>query len=194
VKYRVNLYREREEKALRFRKGLVRGAVLVGVVAAEAVLLGLLLASGLEIEGKAREMRREVAGLEERVRNQPTKAGLQDVRILLRSRLARVDWATTLSAVAEAVPAEIVLTEVRGGIGGERGRVDGIEIEGRLTPGTSDLAPVFTFMEALKADPVVSRNFPRVDLGTAKDRGNTFQIICRREEGASPSAATAGSS
>jgi Tfp pilus assembly protein PilN len=182
VKYRVNLYREREEKALRFRKGLVRGAVLVGVVAAEAVLLGLLLASGLEMETKAREMRRQVSGLEARVKSEPGKAGLQEMRTLLRARLARVDWATTLSAVAEAVPAEIVLTEVRGGIGGEHGRVEGIEIEGRLAPGVADLAPVFAFMEALKADPVVSQNFPRVDLGTAKDRGNTFQIICRRGE------------
>ena len=109
-------------------------------------------------------------------------AGLNELRTLIRARLDRVDWATLLTRVADAVPPELVLTEIRGGMGGQRGRMDGIELEGHQVGSTADLAPVLSFIETLKADSVLALTYPVVDLGTAKGQGNTFQIVCRRSK------------
>ena len=76
-----------------------------------------------------------------------------------------------------------MLTEVRGGTGGIRGRLDGLEIEGRLAGASRDLSPAFAFIESLEADSLLADRFPVIDLGTAKGRGNSFQINCRRAGG-----------
>jgi hypothetical protein len=180
VKYRVNLYRERHEKALQFRRGLLRGALVTLMITVETSLLVVLFVSGFQMNARAAVLRREVETLEARARRPTEEVELEDVRLLLRARVQRIDWAPTLSAVAHATPSGVVLTEIRGGIGGEHGRMDGLEIEGRVSGRSLDLDPVLAFIEALQADTTLSGAFPRVDLGTAKDRGNTFQIICRR--------------
>lgn len=181
VKYRVNLYREREEKALRFRQGLLRGAILGSAVGVEFVLIGILLVSGVEIHRRVVDLRESVSRLELQAGNKPDNEGLQDLRKLVRSRLSRVDWTSTLDRVAAAIPDGVILTEVRGGIGGQRGRMDGMELEGRLLRQSRDLSPVFLFMETLKADSVITARFPSIDLGTAEGQGNSFKIICRPE-------------
>lgn len=180
LKYRVNLYREREERAIRFRQGLVRGVLMGTVVGIEALLIGVLLVTGANMHRQGDELRRSVTALEAQARNKPDEAGLNELRTLIRARLDRVDWATLLTRVADAVPPELVLTEIRGGMGGQRGRMDGIELEGHQVGSTADLAPVLSFIETLKADSVLALTYPVVDLGTAKGQGNTFQIVCRR--------------
>lgn len=181
MKYRVNLYREREEKALRFRQGLLRGAILGSAVGVEFVLIGILLVSGVEIHRRVVELRSSVTRLELQSRNKPDNEGLMDLRKLVRSRVSRVDWTSTLDRVAASIPPGVVLTEIRGGIGGQRGRMDGMELEGRVIRESRDLSPVFVFMEALKADSVIVNRFPSIDLGTAEGQGNSFKIICRPE-------------
>lgn len=179
MRYRVNLYREREERALRFRQGLLRGTLMGGAVGLEVILVGLLLFAGFQMRSRADDLRQVVAELETRAREKPDPDGLRDLRTLLRARLARVDWTGVLHAVAEATPKELLLTEIRGGVGGERGRMDGMELEGRLIVSSRELEPVFAFMEALKADSLIASRFPSVDLGTAQGHGTTFKIICR---------------
>jgi len=180
LKYRVNLYREREERAIRFRQGLVRGVLMGTVVGIEALLIGVLLVTGANMHRQGDELRRSVTALEAQARNKPDEAGLNELRTLIRARLDRVDWATLLTRVADAVPPDLVLTEIRGGMGGQRGRMDGIELEGHQVGSAADLAPVLSFIETLKADSVLALTYPVVDLGTAKGQGNTFQIVCRR--------------
>ena len=187
LKYRVNLYREREDRALRFRQGLVRGVALGTVVGLEFLLIAMLLFSGIQMKRQAAELSMSLARLETPVGPKPDSAALLELRTLVRARLARVDWASTLSAVSKAAPPGVVLTEVRGGIGGVRGRLSGIILEGRLVGSSRDLSAAFEFIEALKTNPVIAESFPIVDLGTAKGQGNSFQIICRRGGENSPS-------
>lgn len=180
LKYRVNLYREREERAIRFRQGLVRGVLMGTVVGLEVLLIGVLVVTGANMHRQAEELHRSVDALEAQAREKPDEARLNELRTLLRARLERVDWATLLTRVADAVPPQLVLTEIRGGMGGARGRMDGIELEGRQVGSSGDLDPVLAFIETLKADSVLAGTYPVVDLGTAKGQGNSFQIVCRR--------------
>lgn len=182
MKYQVNLYREREERAVRFRQGLVRGALVGGAVGLEILLVGILLVSGFSMRSRGREMDRIVDRLESEAGTKPDRADLQELRTLVRARLGRVDWTGVLGAVAAAAPPEVILTEMRGDMGGRRGRMDGLELEGRLVSNSRELAPVFAFVEALKADSTLAAVFPSVDLGTAKGQGSTFLIICRRDD------------
>jgi Tfp pilus assembly protein PilN len=182
LKYQVNLYREREERAVRFRQGLVRGALVGGAVGLEILLIILLVVSGFSMRNRGRDLDRIVDNLEQEAETKPDRADLQELRTLVRARLDRVDWTAVLGAVADATPPEVVLTEVRGDIGGRRGRIDGLELEGRFVTPSRELAPVFAFVEALKADSTVSAVFPSVDLGTAKGQSSTFLVICRRGE------------
>jgi Tfp pilus assembly protein PilN len=180
LKYKVNLYREREERAVRFRQGLVRGALVGGAVGLEVLLVALLLVAGFSMRNRGRQLDRIVDTLEQEALAKPDRDGLRELRSLVRARLDRVDWTAVLGAVAAATPPEVILTEVRGDMGGRRGRIDGLELEGRFVGQTRELAPVFAFVEALKADSTLSAVFPSVDLGTAKDQNSTFLIICRR--------------
>lgn len=181
MKYRVNLYREREERAVRFRQGLVRGALVGGVVGLEVLLIVLLVIAGFRMRSVGNELRQSVSDLETRAQLKPASEDLQEMRTLMRTRLSRVDWTGILGAVAASAPREVVLTEIRGGMGGRRGRMDGMELEGRLVGSSRELAPVFAFVEALKADSTLASTFPSVDLGKARGQGSTFLIICRRE-------------
>jgi Tfp pilus assembly protein PilN len=180
LKYRVNLYREREERAIRFRQGLVRGVLMGTVVGVEVLLVGVLVVTGANMHRQGEQLRHSVSVLQTQAREKPDEAGLAELRTLIRARLDRVDWATLLTRVADAVPPQLVLTEIRGGMGGQRGRMDGIELEGHQVGSGADLAPVLSFIETLKADSLLAQSYPVVDLGTAKGQGNTFQIVCRR--------------
>jgi Tfp pilus assembly protein PilN len=175
----VNLYREREERALQFRQGLVRGVVLGVVAGLEILLIAMLLVSGQQLKNQADRIRTSVTALETRMGPRPDNQELHQLRTLIRSRVDREDWASTLSAVAAAVPPGLLLTEVQGGVGTQRGSINGLELKGRLEGTDRDLAVVFAFIAALEADSVIATRFPVVDLGTAQGRGNSFQIICR---------------
>jgi ABC-type lipoprotein release transport system permease subunit len=186
VRYRVNLYREREDRALRFRQGLVRGALIGIVVGVEALMIGVLLVSGIQMQRQTRELERSVTALQNQAAQKPDSADLQELRTLMRARVDRVDWASMLTAVSRCTPAELILTEVRGGTGDRRGQIRGIELEGRLLGSSTDLSPVLRFIETLKADSVLAPVFPYVDLGKARGQGNSFQVVCRPEPGTRP--------
>ena len=179
LRYRVNLYREHEERALRFRQGLVRGTVLGVVAGLEILLIAMLLVSGQQLRNQADRIRTGISSLDARMRPRPDNQELHQLRALIRTRVDREDWASTLSAVASAVPPGLLLTGVQGGVGTQRGAINGLELKGRLEGSDRDLSVVFAFIEALEADSVIARRFPTVDLGTAQGRGNSFQIICR---------------
>ncbi len=179
MRYRVNLYREREDRAIRFRQGLVRGALIGVVVGLEALMIGVLLVSGVQMQRQSRELERSIGVLQNQAGQKPDSAELQELRTLMRARVGRVDWASMITAVSRCTPAEVILTDVRGGMGDRRGQIDGIELEGRLLGSSTDLSPVLRFIEALKADSVLAPVFPNVDLGKARGQGNSFQVVCR---------------
>lgn len=179
MKYRVNLYREREERALRLKRGLIRGVALGVVVGLELVLVGLLVVSGFEMRSRAHELTRSASAVESRIDHVSDNPEYWEARRLVQARLDRVDFAALLHSINQAMSDEVILTEVRGGRGGNLGRVDGLELSGRVRGGEGDLSPVFAFMEALRADSVLTAVYPVIDLGKAKGQANNFRITCR---------------
>jgi hypothetical protein len=179
VKYRVNLYRERGERAGRFRRGLFRGSVVGVVVGVEILLIGLLLVSGFQLRERSEQAKRLMEAMKRQMETAGELPGTPSGRALLAARVGRVDWATSLSRVAEAVPDRIVLSEIDGEARTGGGRVD-MTVKGRVASGR-DLGPVFEFLNALRADSTLAATFPSIDLGTARGEGEQgFIILFRR--------------
>ena len=180
MRYRVNLYREREARGERLKKSLFRGTLLGIVVAVEVVLLGVLVISGFQFRERAETVRLATQGLEERSRPYEESGDLAAARALVQRRVERVDWSVLMAAVAERTPDNVVLSKVRGGRQTGRGALNGVEIEGRISGRTRDLSPVIAYVDSLRNEPALTRWFPRIDLGEARGgSGQNFMIVCR---------------
>jgi Tfp pilus assembly protein PilN len=187
VKYQVNLYPERLQRAAVVRKGILRGSVLGIVVGVDLLLIGFLVISGFQVRGRVSDLRESIALLESRTREAPETSGGRIARQLVQTRLNRVDWATTLDAVARALPNDLILTKIDTGTGRGRGNLDGVNLEGSVLGGSRDLTSVMVFMKALRESPLVARQYPSVDLGTASGVGlQDFGVVLRK---ATPKAA-----
>jgi Tfp pilus assembly protein PilN len=187
VKYQVNLYPERLQRAAVVRKGILRGSVLGIVVGVDLLLIGFLVISGFQVRGRVNDLRASIALLESRTREAPETSGGRIARQLVQTRLNRVDWATTLDAVARALPNDLILTKIDTGTGRGRGNLDGVNLEGSVLGGSRDLTSVMVFMKALRESPLVARQYPSVDLGTASGVGlQDFGVVLRE---AAPKAA-----
>lgn len=186
MKYRVNFYSEHGARRARMRRSLLRGVTLGLVLGIELGLLGFMVLTGFELRDRTAMLERETAQIESEV----LAAGTPDyhgAKRLIEARVARVDWSTLLTELSNEVPGSVVLTEIRGGHGGKPGRLDGLDLEGRLPGREGDLTPVLGLLESMRADSALVGRFPAIDLGTAKGRGNHFEITCRprRDGGAS---------
>ena len=181
MKYQVNLYPERVQRAVEVRRGILRGSVLGVTIGVELLLLGLLLISGFELRSRAGEARAAIAVLEARAAEAPETAEVRLARQLVQARLARVDWSATLETVARTLPGNLVLARIDAGSGRGRGSLEGMDLVGRSLGGSGDLGPVIAFMQALRDSAAVTRQFPLVDLGTAGGRDRQdFQVVLRR--------------
>lgn len=189
MKYQVNLYPERLQRAAVVRKGILRGSVLGIVVGVDLLLIGFLVISGFQVRGRVGDLRASIALLESRTHEAPETAEGRIARQLVQARLGRVDWATTLDAVARALPNDLILTKIDTGTGTGRGRgnLDGVNLEGSVLGGSRDLNSVMVFMQALRESPLVARQYPSIDLGTASGVGlQDFGVVLRK---ATPKAA-----
>ena len=185
MKYRVNLYRERGERAGKFRRGLFRGSIVGVVVGVEILLIVLLLVSGFQLRERIAGHRRMIAIMQKQTAELADMPGATVGREILKARASRLDWATTLARVTEALPDRVVLSEFTG-----ESRLTGLErvelsVKGKVASGR-DLAPVFEFLTALRADSVLTATFPSIDLGTAHGEGEQGFIILFRRAPAEP--------
>ena len=144
MKYHVNLYPERLQRAAVVREGILRGSVLGIVVGVDLLLIGFLIISGFQVRGRVRDLRVAVAALETHTHEAPETAEGRIARQLVQARLSRVDWATTVDAVARTLPNDLILTKIDGGTGTGRGRgnLDGMNLEGSILGGSRDLNSV----------------------------------------------------
>ena len=181
MKYQVNLYPERVQRAATVRQGILRGSVLGVVVGAELLLIGLLVISGFQVRGRVNELRASIVALEARAHEAPETAEIRMARQLVQERLDRVDWASTVETVARALPADLILAQIDAGTGRGRGGLDGMDLNGRSLSGSTDLGSVIAFMQALRDSATITRRFPLVDLGTAGGQGRQdFHVVLRR--------------
>ncbi len=123
MKYHVNLYPERLQRAAVVRRGILRGSILGIVVGVDLLLIGFLLISGFQVRGRVRDLRASIVALEARTHEAPETAQGRIARQLVQARSSRVDWATTVDAVARALPNDLILTKIDAGaapaVGGE---------------------------------------------------------------------------
>jgi Tfp pilus assembly protein PilN len=183
VKYRVNLYPEREERAGSLRRHLLRGALFGVVAGVEVLLIGFLIVSGFQLRERVQSETRAVEEVEAAARPVPEAADVAVARSLVQTRVARVDWSGVLLAVSGALPRNLILTRVEAGAGGLQSGLNGLNLEGRISGGGTDLTPVLGFMQALRESAAVTARFPQVDLGTAPSQTDqTFQVIVRAAE------------
>ncbi len=183
VKYRVNLYREREARQGSLRRSLVRGALFGVAAGVEVLLIGFLVVSGFQLRDRVRSETRAVEEMEAQGRAEPEAAEVAVARSLVQARINRVDWSRLLLAVSGALPRDVLLTRIEGGAGGLQSSLNGMNLEGRIAGDRTDLPPVLGFMEALRDSEDISRRFPQVDLATAPtpaERG--FKVILRPPE------------
>ncbi len=183
MKYRVNLYPEREERAGSLRRHLLRGALFGVVAGVEVLLIGFLIVSGFQLRERVQSETRAVEEVEAAARPVPEAADVAVARSLVQTRVARVDWSGVLLAVSGALPRSLILTRVEAGAGGLQSGLNGLNLEGRISGGGTDLTPVLGFMQALRESAAVTARFPQVDLGTAPSQSDqTFHVIVRAAE------------
>jgi Tfp pilus assembly protein PilN len=183
VKYRVNLYRERDERAGTLRRHLLRGALFGVIAGIEILLIGFLVVSGFQLRERIRTETQTVEKLEAEAKPEPEAAGVAAARSLVQARVDRVDWSRVLLAVSGALPRTVILNKIEAGSGGLQSSLNGMNLEGRISGGGTDLAPVLGFMRALRESAAVTSRFPQVDLGTAPSPNEpSFQVIVRAPE------------
>ncbi len=181
MRYQVNLYPERLQRAAVVRRGILRGSILGIVVGVDLLLIGFLIVSGFQVRGRVRDLHASIAALESHTHEAPETAEARIARQLVQARLGRVDWATTVEAVAGALPDDLILAKIDAGTGRGRGNLDGMNLEGSILGGSRDLNTVLLFMQALRDSPRVARQYPVIDLGTAGGVGlQDFEVVLRK--------------
>jgi Tfp pilus assembly protein PilN len=181
MRYRVNIYPDREDRGAVVRKNVVRGVRFGLLAGIEIVLIGLLALSGVELTKRTRNIEHSTASLQERAADQDVPDALAAARELVRRRVGRVDWTSQLDALARTLPPGVTLTQIQGLALGQKGSPDGLTLAG--TTDSGDLDSVLRFVEALRARPEIADPFPRVELETAGGRQTLgFKITCRPAE------------
>ncbi len=115
MKYRVNLYRERQDRSVVLRRGLLRGAAFGVAIGVEVLLIGFLALSGFQIRERAAGVQGDIARLRSAAAPAHESADLQLARQIVQARLDRVDWSVMLGAVSNSLPRDLILNQVRGG-------------------------------------------------------------------------------
>lgn len=181
MKYQVNLYPERLQRAEVVRRGILRGSILGIVVGIDLLLIGFLVISGFQVRSRVQDLRASIVALESHTHEAPETAEVRIARQIVEARLKRADWATMVGSVAKAVPNDLILAKIDAGTSHGRGNLEGMDLEGSILGGSRDLNSVLVFMQALRESPLVARQYERIDLGPAGGAGlQGFEVVLRK--------------
>jgi len=181
--YRINLYRERETRGQERRRGILRAGLFGVVLGLEVVLVGFLVVSGLLIGEKSKAVESSLANIRSRIEATEESPELRASRTLVHARVQRIDWATVLDAVARSIPDDVTLKTLEGGFQHVANQRPGLDLEGGITDNRRQLESVVAFVDSLRAEPRLTRVFPRIDLETVEtERTKIFRIVCRPVE------------
>jgi len=180
--YRINFYHERETRAADARRRMARTVAFGTVVGVEALLIALLVVAGWTLSRKNDNLRRSVTSIRAQAEASPIKEteALRVARAIVQTRDQRLDWLPQFKAVAETIPESLILSEIDSGIRLDSGR-PGMNLEGSLSS-PSQMETLLGFVDALRANPVISSVFPAINLDMVEaERTRQFRIICRKE-------------
>ena len=181
--YRINLYPEYRERRQRQRSRTAAGGVLLALLGLEVLMVGALVVSDHLLNERAAALRSELPQLTARLQANTRERPELDVALeLIALREKRVDWTPKLAAVAEQCAAGMKLVEIQGRTASKRERPR-FEINGEALDADGALSVVSSYLERLRADPRMTDDFPRVDLGNIRGGGSgEFAVLCAPPE------------
>jgi len=178
--FRISFYPEYRALVRERRRKRTMFLTLCGFVALEAIAVGTLAVSGALLTEQQRELRRSIERLNVRVDQAPIASPtVERARELVTLRTKRIDWAPKLEAISGAIPPTLRLEELNGRVAAKRTPPELI-LEGRVKNDVEPLESVSSFLEELRRDSRMTRDYPVIELGALKGReGSEFEIVCR---------------
>jgi hypothetical protein len=177
--YRINLYRDYAARREHQKKRTVRTGVVAGIVGLEVLFLGGSLLSVFLLQEKIGMLRADIGSLPSRTLSVgTTQSELETARGLVKIRQTRLDWSPKIAALSQDIDSRLQLVEVVGQAA-DKGRPARLSLVGVWRGADTQMEPVSRFMEQLRKDQRISRDFPGIQLGTVQtDQSNRFQVIC----------------
>ncbi len=177
--YRLNLYPEYVEKRRLARLRALRLAVVIALLCAELLLICFSALSGVLLREQARDLQASIERLTARVQAESKpRPELDLAEALLKVRLTRTDWSPKLAALSSDVPPSLLLTEISGGASDAKTAAF-LKLEGGFRSGRAPLEAVTGFIEALRRDPRIAREFPDINLGSIQgEEASQFEVVC----------------
>jgi Tfp pilus assembly protein PilN len=177
--YRINLYRDYAARQQREKKRTVRTGVVAGIVGLGILFLCGSMLSVFLLQERIRMLRAEIDRLSSRALSAGlTQTELEAARGLVKVRQTRMDWSPKIAALSQDIDPRLQLVEVVGQVA-DKGRPARFSLVGVWRGTDTQMEPVSRFMDQLRKDQRISRDFPGIQLGTVQtDQSNRFQVIC----------------
>lgn len=196
--FRLNLYPEAEQKR-RAQLAKTGQTALIAFLSALTVVLTLFHAgTSLVFADRTRGLATQRARFEKEIETlkaaSPSKS-LPRLQERLATRTSRTLWSPKLVALAQSIPAPLLVDDISLRERGKGQSIPALLIHGTVVAGMSrDPVPtIVAFVNALKESPEFTEGLASVDLSsvsTEKETGATyFQIVCPLADVAAPAAA-----
>lgn len=195
MRFRINMYRLRSERALEVRRKLRYLALFVFLLGVSVVVAGLFFIAVAMTEQNIADRAERIESANAELRQSldgGTDAMTDDELSLIRMRRVQTEWSDVLAALAHAMPDDMWLTRIQrsqGSLVGRGSRTAGLRIEGRLTAGGSQesLEELMEFIAEVKEERVFVESFTAVSLMNSRwetsddERYLEFDIFCATE-------------
>jgi hypothetical protein len=177
--YRINLYPELEERRRLAKTGLLQTILLTVTSGLGIILIILITMSGFLLRERVVASRAEIRQMETRVSTESApNDGAETAAEMMLIRTRRIDWSPKLAALAAGIPPSLKLQNLSANAT-ERKRKASLEISGVILGSGADLGSVIAYVDDLKRDPRVTRDFSAVSLGSLGGSGqDLFHIVC----------------
>jgi hypothetical protein len=176
--YRVNFYREFEEKKQEVRRGFLRTAGLSAVAGLVFLLIILLGVNTFLVREKARIARSDIDKLTARLEIAPASGAAADAaRQMIAIRRGRTDWAPKLAALSCFIGRDVMLEELSAQAADKRSP-QRLELSGIVREGSQTEA-VSAFIDSLRSAPAIIGDFSEITLERMEGGGTgSFVVVC----------------
>ena len=178
--FRINFYPEYVQRRIDARRRTTQLVGLYGVIGVEAfVLVGLLLTGAL-LTKRANDIASSITRMSSVITPTETAApAIEVARELVQLRETRIDWAPKLTAISKEIQPILLVNNIDGRAAAKKIPAR-LRIEGEVRDGNEPLENVSQFLEGLRRDASVSKDFSAIELGSLKGRASTeFELVCR---------------
>jgi hypothetical protein len=182
--YRINLHPEFAERRRAAKQRRVEFFWVVVLLAMAVILVSTTVMNTIVLDEQTRSLDESLPRLSQMVDSlSATQPEVSLARELIAVRERRVDWSPQLAAVSQEIPNSLTLSRVSGRTATQSQPARFI-LEGEVRSGKNPLNEVSAFVDSLRNDQRVVRNFPAIKVGRIKERDSgQFELICESVEG-----------